>query len=780
MVTTKGAQSEGRAQETARSNAPFHQGGVDSSSSDDDIPAEPIPNYKRNRSIQFTGPTLRPTKRLRNSREYIPPSKRRKTSQIQEQSVKTREIQQDDDSDEDEDTLLHKKSLDVMNSFTQSRDPPLPPTEPQPEPQSSATPVKRGRGRPRKHPLPGVAQDQPASGKQLSERALKQIEALAQETLEPVEATHERDKALDSVEDEYCTAYEAVEPAEDQESQLLKDVDDNVDDESQQEEKAEQKEDAEQEEDAEDESDTDSDEELPSLFNWKKRTKKQVPPSAQPELGPEHTRPSPVLGSDPAGEFANGDDYPNEEQTDKDDEANNQPPRAPSNRRASPPEDLLLFRAPGSVDDSYQVDMPSNTIISLQSNMQHPGWTDLGKDWAETIVQPYRDQTPKPTTTRVVKYFCEELYNLKQLLDLAHEAASLAKQNVHLRGVREWMIKHMKAIQDIVYMCEQHLAPNGVIKPRHRQSLRQDLFLYGIPMSVLVLSSAYRLGTMKDGYLFGFPRSGRFTRSRVEYLDYITGWIKRLGTKLVPEVSDDEGEDAKDEHLGYVGRFKTKVLERKIIENRQHFMKLLGSWEETLRETLSDIDDAAIQQAERRAQDEAIKKARQAAEEADIARKIARDQAIKKERQAAEEAERAKKKAQYEAFALSTQRPGSELQSKLQQGQNVTRSTAIPRSSEVATPIDRVPARHHQQQPPHNPDKRWYPRWSEDKRWWLFKELMETGPRVSDIEYEDWADCLGKPIEEVRHEVKIHRAAAMSVALEKGRSVPWWARVVVE
>ncbi|KAK3956738.1 hypothetical protein QBC32DRAFT_250012 [Pseudoneurospora amorphoporcata] len=744
MVTTKGVQSGGRAQETAQT-------------------AEPIPNYKRNRSIQFTGPTLRPTKRLRNSREYIPASKRRRTFQIQEQSVKTKEIQQDDDIDEDEDILLHKKSLDVMNSFTQSRDPPLPPTETQPEPPSSATPVKRGRGRPRKHSLPGIAQYQPAFGKQLSERALEQIEALAQETLGPVEATQERDKALDSVEDEYCTAYEAVEPAEDQESQLLEDVDDNVDDESQQEEKVEEKEDADQEENAQDESDTDSDEELPSLSNWKKRTKKQVPPSAQPELGPEHTRPSPVLGSDPAAEFANGDDYPNEEQTDKDDEANNQPPRAPLNRRASPPEDLLLFRAPGSVDDSYQVDMPSNTIISLQSNMQHPGWTDLGKDWAETIVQPYRDQTPKPTTTRVVKYFCEELYNLKQLLDLAHEEASLAKQNVHLRGVREWMIKHMKAIQDIVYMCEQHLAPNGVIKPRHRQSLRQDLFLYGIPMLVLVLSSAYRLGTMKDGYIFGFPRSGRFTRSRVEYLDYITDWIKRLGKKLVPEVSDDEGEDAKDEHLGYVGRFKTKVLERKIIENRQHFMKLLGSWEETLRETLSDIDDAAIQQAERH-----------------IARKIARDQAIKKERQAAEEAERAKKKAQYEAFALSTQRPGSQLQSKLQQGQNVTRSTAIPRSSEVATPIDRVPARHHQQQPPHNPDKRWYPRWSEEKRWWLFKELMEIGPRVSDIEYEDWADCLGKPIEEVRHEVEIHRAAAVSVALEKGRSVPWWARVVVE
>lgn len=776
MVTSKGAQSKGRAQETAQSNTLFHQADVDSSSSDDDIPAEPIPNHKRSRTILFTGPTLRPTKRLRNSREYIPLSKRLKRPQVQEQSVEAKEIHQDDDIDEDEDTLLHKRIFDVMNAFTQSHDPPLPPTESQPEPQPSAAPVKRGRGRPRKHSLPAIAQHQPASGKQLSERALGQIEALAQETLEPVEATQERDKMRDSVEDVYHTAYEAVQPAEDQESQLLKDLDDNVNNERQQEEiivqeeevkqeedvehkvYVEQKEDVEQEEDTEDELDSDSDEELPSLSNWTKRTEKQAPSSGQPELRPEHTRPSPVLGSDPADEFVNGDDDLYEVQTDTEDEANNQPHRAPSNRLDSPPEDLLFFRAPGSVDDSYQVDIPSNTIMPLLNIMGNPGWTGLGKDWAETIVQPYQDETRKPITTHVVKHLCKELDEIKVLLDQAPGGTSLPKQNTYLRGVQEGMIKSLKAIQDIVYMCEQHLTPNGVIEPRYHQSLRQDLFLYGIPMLVLVLSSAYHLGKVNGGYIFDFPRSAVFTRSRVQYLDFITGWIKRLGTKLIPEVSDDE-----DEHLGYVGRFQTKVLERKIIGNRQHFMKVLGSWEETLRETLSGIDDAATQQAE------------------DIARKIARDKAIKRERQAAQEAERAKKEAQYRAFVLSTQRPGSQLQSRVQQGQSVTpRSTAIPRSSGVVPTIELAPARHHQQQPLHNPYKLWYPRWSEEKRRWLLKELRRVGPSVSDMEYEDWADCLRKPIEEVRHEVKIHRAAALVVASRRGKQVEWWARGVDE
>lgn len=792
MATTNQAR---RPQETAQSNAPFHQGDDDPSSSDDDIPAEPSSNYKRNRTIQFTTPTLRPTKRLRNSREYIPPSKRRKTPADQEQAIVEEE-------EEDENTLLNNQLFEVVNSFrgTKTGDHTLAPTEPQPEPQPlAAAPVKRGRGRPRKHPLPVVVQHQTASEKQLSERALDEIEALAEETLDPVEPTQERDEMLESVEVEYHTAYEAVKPAEDQDSPLLRDVDDVVGDEKQQDDNGEQEEDAEEqdggaeqeedaeqeegveeEEDAEPEPDSESDEELPSLFDPKKRIKKQKPPAVRPELRPEHTRPSPVLGSDFADDFANGDEYPNQEDDYEEGEGNNQPPRAPSNLRSSSPEELLLFQLRG-VDDSYQVEIPNDTIRPLRSIMGTPGWTNLGKDWIRIISQPYQDQIRKSITTQVVKDFCEDLRDIKLLYDQCPRGVSLTAQNTYLRGVQEWMKESISAAQYIMGTCAQHLTPNGVIEPRYRHALRQDLFLHGFPMLISVLLSAYCLGHANDEDPFGLPRSNTFTRSRVRYLDLFTGWIEHVGEKLVSEVSDDEDadEDAEDQPLGSVNRFQTGVLKRKMRENRQNFIKYLVRWRGTVREALSHIDDATGQQARKRARDEAIKRALQDAEKAELARKAVRDQAIRKERQAAEEAERAKKKAQYEAFALSTQRLGSQLRSGVQRTQSVARPTPTPRSSGIVASIEAIPARHHQQQqPPHNPYKLWYPKWSDEKRRWLLKELMEVGPRVTDVDYEDWADCLSKPIEQVRHEVKIHRAAALSLAEAKGRSAPWWAKGV--
>ncbi|KAJ4385073.1 hypothetical protein N0V85_008275 [Neurospora sp. IMI 360204] len=762
MVTTRHAQSGGRAQETATSNAPFHQGDDDSSSSDDDIPAEPTLNYKRNRSM-FTGPTLRPMKRVRNSLEYIHPSKRQKTPESivvagdQEEAEGNR---QDDHVGEDEDALFRQQLLDVVNSFTKSRDPPLPPTEPQPEPQPSTTGVKRRRGRPRKHPLPVIAQDQPAFKARLSQRALDEIEALAEETLEAGEAqTQERDGVLDSVEVEYHTAFEALEPAEHPESQLPRGVDDHVDNERQQEEEVEQEQDEQQQGKEslqkgklgqESDNDSDSDQEFPSLFDLKKRTKKQVPPSAQPELGPEHTRPSPVLGSDPADEFPNGDDYQNqqddyeemesdeeyeeeeeshedeEEQTDKEDETNNQPPRAPPNRRTTAPQDWL------------QVEMPGSTILPLRNIMGRPGWTGLSKDWSKTIIQQ------KPTATQLVKRFWGQLYDLKILFDRAPRAASLTKQDEY------WVSRNIKTLDDIVDVCEQYLAPNVVTKPHDRQSLRQDLFEYGIPMLILVLSSAYCLGEIDGGdydgeYDFpGFPQFGTFTTSTIQYLLRITDWIKRLGTRLVSEVSDDE--------------------DRKVTENRQLLKKLLGPWGETLKQALSDLDD----------------------------KKIAKDEAIKRDRQAAEQAELAKRNAQYAAFALSIQRPSP----RVGQWQYTNGSMAMPRSSGVVAPVRSVPTPH-QQQPVSATSSRqprvsstgstysWqrrsykpnYPMWSDEKKKSLEDHLRMIGPEFTDMDYEELADALRKPISEVRHEALTLRATAKSRAEERGTKVEGWARV---
>ena len=241
MVTARHAQSEDRAP-----------------ASDD----EATLNRKRVQNM-FTGSTHRSTKRVRNSLEYIPSSKKRKAE----------EAKPDDDSGEDDDTQV----LEVVNSFrgtTKSRDPPLPHTEPQPVTNG----VKRGRGRPRKYPLPVMAQDQPDSQTHLSQRALDQIQALARDTLSPAEAQPTRERETGAIK------IGAQMPIQG--------------------------------------SDSDSDDEFPSLDEVWKRPKNQLLASAQPEANQQDDY------EEREGDNVRAVDE-DEEQPDKENEADDRLPRVP-------------------------------------------------------------------------------------------------------------------------------------------------------------------------------------------------------------------------------------------------------------------------------------------------------------------------------------------------------------------------------------------------------------------------------------------------------------------
>ncbi|KAK3503977.1 hypothetical protein B0T13DRAFT_486615 [Neurospora crassa] len=634
----------------------------------------------------FTGPTHRPTKRVRNSLEYIPSYKKRKAE----------EAMSDDDSGQDDDTQV----LEVVNSFrgTKLRDPPLSHTEPQPVTNGA----KRGRGRPRKHPLPVMAQEQPASKTHLSRHALDQIQALARDTLSPAEAQPTRERDTDTIN------IGAQMPIQG--------------------------------------SDSDSDDEFPSLDEVWKRPKNQLPASAQPEPNQEDDY------EEREGDNVRAVDE-DEEQPDKENGADDRLPRIPPKPRFTPAIYPLLFENPESLTNSARVKIRGSSIRSLREIMMGPGWTDLGKDWAKTVVQPFRDNVRNPTATSEIKNLCKHLHELTMLSDRASRAASITKQNEYLRGVVKWRSKSIEAIQDIVSVCGQHLAPNSVT----RQSLRQDLFEYGIPMLILALSSAYRLGEVGGGHNdideAGFPQSGMFTSSTVDYLLRITDWITRLETRLAPDVADDED----DEDIEYEHGLKKKR------EDRQLFKKFLSSWDRTLQQAPHELNEA----------------------------KFARDQAIKRARQAAREAELAKSAAKYDAFVLSTRRMRSQSRPLDELRQKATRSIVMPRSSGVVAPVSSVPTSH-QQQPGSrvsttsssqprvsnigSMSKPNYPIWSDVKKMWLLDELRKIGPKVSDLDYEDLAEDLGKPIVEVRHEAERLRAVARSLAEEKGTKVERWAQ----
>lgn len=869
MVTTRHATNEDRPQKTAQTNDYDLP-----TSSDGDIPAEPIPNYKRSRSLFFGTKTLRPIKRVRNSIEYIPPSRRRKTPESivgaddQDQSDKAGGREKDGDIDEDEDALLSKQlAFEAMNSFLQPRDPSATSTDPHPEPQSSETGVKRRRGRPRKHPLPAIAEQT-----SLSRRALDEIEALAKETLGPVD-DHDRriDRGLDSVEVKTRTS----EPVERQgspppshandyvrqpsitsvkrgrgrprktplpvttkdtletvnahnqqrvlesveiEDQLPRDADDNLGHEVQQEKEAVHEKEAgatqlAQELDSEwdeefppirglkkpkratqqsipsaqpelgprpipqqpaQESDSESDEEFPSLEKLikAKRTEKQSILSTRPESSPKHTSLSQVLGGDPSDELAHGDEYQNQEdeetvwtEEDEEHDKDDQPTRA---QPAVP----LLFEAPKVLDEPYEVEIKGSTISWLRALMGSLEWTGLKEDdtWARTIIEPYRNGTRTNAATNEIRDFCGQLYGLKVLFDQAPRtrAATHFEQNKYLRSVHRYLTEDMTQIRQRFAEVEQHLVSNGAGHPKYRHQLRQDLFDYGIPMLVLVLSSAYCLGRRGEGddadrdyESSRFPSSGMFTTTRIQYLVRVTGWLKRLGTKL-SEVPNDassvqEGDSSR--------RLNIKVL-------KGEFAEILTYWEETLQKALGELEHIRKRQAEKRARDEAIKKAKEDAKKAYLDQMHARDEAIMRARREAEEKERAKKDAFLEGLfppttpqhrGASSSRPSPRVG---QGGQKATTGPSLgmppPRSTGAEVTSSAV-------------------HWSREENQWLLKQLRLTGPRVSDTQYEEWAVALQKPtVAEVRNQAEKMRAAAREVAYECDTVLELWARLDVD
>ncbi|KAK3402207.1 hypothetical protein B0T20DRAFT_346824 [Sordaria brevicollis] len=738
------------------------------SSDDSDIPAEPKPNNKRSRSLFFGTKTLRPTKRVRNSIEYIPPSRRRKSPE-KELPDEIEETNKDGDNDEDEDTLLSKQlAFEAMNSFLQPRDTSAAPsTESHHKPPSSAaSSVKRKRGRPRKHPLPVIPEQT-----SLSRRALDEIEALAKETLGPLDGhDQQRGEMLDSVESvEIEHQLQRVTESVEINNQLQRDADNNVDHETQQDKEAIREKEIEttqlaQEYDSEwdeefppireqlaQEEDSGLEEEFPPVekLNMANRPRKQSKPTAQPRLVPEHTRSLPVLrGGD---DLVDVDDYQNPEEDEEtvwteEEEEDDEPSRAPA--------DPELFQAPDILDDPYEVEIKGSAISWLRALMGGIDWTGLKNDgnWARTIIEPYRNGTGEETATKEVRDLCGRLYSLKVLLDQAPRTrtASHFQQNKYLRSVQRYLTEDMMQIGKRFAQVEQYLVSNLVGDHKHRHQVRQDLFEYGIPMLVLVLSSAYCLGRRGEGddadrdyeQPTRFPSSGMFTTTRIQYLVRITGWIKHLSTKLAASHDSSVEEDG-------------RKLNINLLKGR--FTQFLAHWEATLQKAATELEHIRNRQAEKRLRDEAIKKAKQDAQRAYLDQMHARDEAIKKARRVAEENEKARKEAFLEGlFPPTSQRHSASSQ-----------ASSASRVEEWRNKVARPSMQNIQ--------------WSREENEWLLQQLRATGPRVSDKQYEEWAVALRKPtVDEVRNQAERMRVAAREVAFERDTVLEWWARVVYD
>lgn len=297
-------------------------------------------------------------------------------------------------------------------------------------------------------------------------------------------------------------------------------------------------------------------------------------------------------------------------------------------------DDSLFIQPPSNVAFEPTVEVSSKYITEMRNLMGRPGWTGLGKDWENTLIQNQAEVEETPVVTKVgvalFKYLCrlkEEFYKAPKAPELPHQNQWLLEQDTVLR-------KYITEIGKIITKIrEDHLAviddsdrsSNNNLKLR--RALVMDLLKCVIPALVQVLWSALSLGGVEDedGSDTADLFTGRvFMASTLQYLVQATGWIRSLETVLRLELEVRPLGDPDPSPSATTQSRKKLSRPATISKNRGLLSLIITLWDQELRDAAAKLDENAnisldaetrIEEMKRREKEEKKRRARVEKEE---------------------------------------------------------------------------------------------------------------------------------------------------------------------
>ena len=426
-------------------------------------------------------------------------------------------------------------------------------------------------------------------------------------------------------------------------------------------------------------------------------------------------------------------------------------------------QDSVVIEVSADPDHQHTLTVFSHHLNNVLKIMGEEDWTGVGNGWATVLLGPSSldSREEEPALTKLGKGCFKSLNRLKDKLDDVPRALDLREQYRFLvqeqRSLNRVMTNVNKAVTQ---MCNDiRASPDGSsrrseISRRFRNELVDDVFTCVIPMLVLTLRSCFALGLAEcdteDGEVL--PERGVFTRTTIQYMMWVTGWLLRLTTALTCESRDGRSEG---------GQPADRAQESEASNNnRKKFDVMLRKWKEQLVRPVEEFNRQVDMEQDRIAKkqrDLAIKEQKRREEEEDIARSIRQEEAFKaslrsilRKPRPLEEMWRKRESASVSSSGSSqlTGRASREssavaMSVEAEQPSLPSRSTSRPTPAASGAAVPRPgPAL-----PPLILD---YPPWPEDDTDWFLMQLRRPDRHARELEF--CAEVLRRPLEEVRKE----------------------------
>lgn len=492
-------------------------------------------------------------------------------------------------------------------------------------------------------------------------------------------------------------------------------------------------------------------------------------------------------------------------------------------------QDPVSHPTPSTTEVQMTVRVLSKEVRSMCYLMGLKGWTTLGRSWASQLSQRTTLGAEGLPTTPFGKKIRQLVVVMRKVYRRAPQVRNAARQKSFLEQKAE---KTEKAIAEIThhvdktcnkyYTAVQRGEDGHLVSPK--DVLKEDIIQCVIPLFMLLLRDFFFLGSSSvgaDGDRVLPEKGGDFTATSLQLLKRTASWITRLAAiikretelSMLEPTSDEEDRQTKSST-----RRKPDILRKKIEERAKQRIALEEHARQFLR-TLSkarhEVDEDANKEARRRAgmaraEEEKVEKEQEEREALEKRQKRAEEEKAKREQEEREALEEKQKR--WEAMCASTQRlregigPLSSMWVKAQQlEENNARRPTTPkrlaaegqrelvgrertRSPDLGGFFDDAQVYHPEPQVYHQesrlllledgysaavvdplPTAR---SWTMVESQWLLGKLKEGGQP----DYDSWAEALGRRVDEVRQEVHLLKVSTRSLATDKGKKVPPWAR----
>ena len=466
-------------------------------------------------------------------------------------------------------------------------------------------------------------------------------------------------------------------------------------------------------------------------------------------------------------------------------------------------DDSLFIQAPSAITPRDIVSVASSVVADMCEMMGWQEWTGGGDVWARRlytrVLRSLRSSRAGAGSQNIyqenvaVTEFCgrsfSHIHQLRSALNKVPKAPDFDGQNQWLRESEEDLERPAGNIYDLV---EDICSPDAA--DEHAE-LTQDLRQCVLPMLVLALNTAFALGGLPEeeetehnpGMQLvepcPLPDEGEFTMATLQYLARITGWIRRLNRKLQSEL-----------RAGTAINYNIHGQQQKNRggEGMRDFSSLVIEFDQAIKDAVEELD--------KRADEEALKR-----------KNAKKDQAVKRSRMIKEKQELAKKREQWALFCASTQEIKAKPLRPMQEVWQKASSNFVPSSSanaalqqlkamqrEVDVEVEDDEEDEEEEEGDYSDEDYYdasegadnrprhlvsgsplpeYPRWHDEDKAWLCRELRRPDRKsVKKEDYEEFAEVLDKPLEEVLLEAELLRRTARLLAQERGVAVERWAR----